>query len=88
MAKATRKGDRSTGHDACSPVPLSEGSSDVFIDGKPAGRVGDKYETHGCITHPSHQDYIAEGSSTVFINGKKAGARGRHCSDGRLCDVR
>lgn len=76
MAQATRKGDSNTGHDACPPASLSEGSPDVFINGKPAGRVDDKYEAHECISHPSHQDFIADGSSTVFINGKKAGRVG------------
>lgn len=69
---ATRQDDCCTGHDSCPPVPLVEGSPDVFINKKPAGRVGDHYASHGCISHPDHQDVIAAGSSTVFINGKPA----------------
>ena len=72
MAAATRQGDCCTGHDGCAPVPLIESSSNVFINGKCAGRVGDKYASHGCITHSIHADSISSGSSTVFINGVSA----------------
>lgn len=76
MPEATRKGDKSTGHDACSATALVEGSPDVFINGLPAGRVGDKYASHSCFAHAAHQDNIAEGSATVFINGLAAGRKG------------
>lgn len=69
MAAATRLGDYCTGHDSCSPTPLVESSPNVFINGKGAGRVGDRYASHGCVAHPAHQDCISSGSSTVFING-------------------
>lgn len=69
MAAATRKDDCCTGHDACAPVPLVGCSPNVNINGRGAGRVGDAYSTHGCVTHPGHVDKIAAGSSTVFING-------------------
>ena len=72
MAQATRQGDNCTGHDACPPVPLVECSPDVKINGRGAGRMGDHYSAHGCVTHSSHQDVIATGSSTVFLNGKPA----------------
>ena len=41
MPAATRLNDNCTGHDACPPVPLVEGSPNVYINGRPAGRVGD-----------------------------------------------
>ena len=69
MPAAARQGDNCTGHDACSPVPLIGCSPNVFINGKGAGRVGDDYAPHGCLTHSLHSDRIAVGSSTVFING-------------------
>lgn len=72
MAAATRQGDYCTGHDACASVPLIDGSPNVFINGQSAGRVGDKYALHGCITHSIHADSISSGSSTVFINGISA----------------
>lgn len=72
MPAATRRGDNCTGHDSCPPVPLVECSPNVFINKRGAGRLGDHYAYHGCITHPGHQDVIAAGSSAVFINGKPA----------------
>lgn len=76
MPQATRLGDTNTGHDLCPPVPLIEGSPDVFINGRPAGRVGDKYEPHACPVHPTHIGTIAEGAPHVFINGMPAGRIG------------
>lgn len=49
-----------------------ECSTNVIINGKGAGRVGDSYAPHGCIVHPSHTAHINSGSSTVFINGLAA----------------
>ena len=82
MPAATRRNDNCTGHDACPPVPLVEFSPDVNINGRGAGRVGDHYSTHGCVTHPGHQDVIASGSSTVNINGKPAARVGDSVSIG------
>ena len=76
MPAQTRVGDNCTGHDDCPSVPLVEGSSNVFINGQRAGRVGDHYQSHSCEVHPAHQDYISQGSSTVFINGIPAGRIG------------
>ena len=82
MPQATRLGDNDTGHDACGPTALVSASSDVIINGKGAGRVGDSYAAHGCIVHPSHSGTIASGSSSVFINGKAAGRVGDPVSCG------
>ncbi len=69
MPAATRLGDNDTGHDACPGTALASASTDVIINGKGAGRVGDTYVPHGCVVHPTHTAHIASGSSTVFING-------------------
>lgn len=82
MPAATRLNDNCTGHDACPPVPLIEGSPNVYINRKPAGRVGDHYSAHGCVTHPGHQDVIVAGSSKVVINGKPAARVGDAVSIG------
>lgn len=82
MPAATRQGDNCTGHDACPAVPLVEFSPNVYINGRGAGRVGDHYVPHGCVTHSSHPDNIAAGSSTVFINGRPAGRVGDSVSIG------
>lgn len=82
MPNATRLGDMDTGHDACAPTALISASSNVIINGKGAGRVGDNYAAHGCVVHPSHSGTIASGSTTVFINGKPAGRIGDSVSCG------
>lgn len=82
MPAQTRVGDANTGHDACPPTTLASGSQNVFINGIPAGRVGDPYAPHGCIVHPSHVGTISSGSGTVFINGIPAGRIGDTVSCG------
>lgn len=82
MPAATRQGDNCTGHDACSPVPLVSFSPNVIINGKGAGRQTDQYSTHGCVTHPGHQDVIVGGSSKVVINGLPAARVGDSVSLG------
>lgn len=72
MPQATRLGDNDTGHDACPPTALVTASTNVFINGKAAGRQGDSYAPHGCKVHPSHSAIISGGSGTVFINGEPA----------------
>ena len=72
MLYATRLGDTDTGHDACPGTVLVSSSTNVIINGKGAGRVGDSYAPHGCIVHPSHTAHINSGSRTVFINGRPA----------------
>lgn len=76
MPAITRLEDMDTGHDACPATKLIEGSPNVYINGKPAGRVRDAYAAHGCIDHPSHTGHIASGSSSVFINSRSAGRVG------------
>ena len=82
MPAQTRVGDNDTGHDACPPRPLAEGSPDVSVNGIAAGRVGDSYAAHGCDVHPPHTGVIASGSGTVFINGRAAGRIGDAVSCG------
>ncbi|WP_417840218.1 PAAR domain-containing protein [Tritonibacter scottomollicae] len=59
-----RKGDASAPHAKPKHPPhgraLSVGSSSVFINGKPAGRVGDAIDCGGAIE---------SGSDDVFIGG-------------------
>lgn len=82
MPAATRKNDCCTGHDGCGPVPLVGCSSDVFINGRGAGRVTDGYTPHSCSAHLPHSDKISVGSETVFINGLPAGRVGDAVSIG------
>ncbi len=82
MPAATRLHDNDTGHDACPGTALNGASSNVFINGRGAGRVGDPYVAHGCIVHSAHVGVIASGSGSVFINGKAAGRIGDPVSCG------
>ncbi len=76
MRKAVKLGDIGTEHDGFPPTKVIAGSPDVFIDGKPAARVGDPLEPHDKPKNPKHARAIATGSSTVFINGKPAALTG------------
>ena len=82
MAAQTRLGDKNTGHDDCPSVSLVEASTDVFVNGIGAGRVGDHYASHSCEVHSPHSGVISAGSSSVFINGKPAGRIGDPVSCG------
>lgn len=82
MAQATRLGDNNTGHDACPPVPLVSASTNVFVNGKGLGRIGDTYASHGCVDHPPHSGQISSGSSSVFANGINAARIGDSVSCG------
>ena len=72
MPTQTRLGDLDSGHDLCPGTALNSASSNVFINGKGAGRIGDSYVVHSCPEHVPHVAHIASGSATVFINGKKS----------------
>lgn len=56
------------GHGCYPPQKLLEGSSNVFIEGKPTHRVGDKIQPHCC--RDCHPSVASDGSDTVFVNGK------------------
>ncbi len=82
MPAGTRINDNCTGHDACPPRPLIEGSPNVYTNRRAAGRVGDSYAVHGCTVHAPHTGVISSGSATVYINGKQAGRIGDPVSCG------
>lgn len=63
-----RTTDKTVGHGCFPPQKVLQGSGDVFVEGMPGHRSGDKVQPHGC--HGSHQTKGGRGSSTVFINGK------------------
>lgn len=58
--------------------PVAQGSTDVFIGGLPAARVGDKAI---CVGPP---DSVSGGSSTVLINGKQAARMGDRTAHGGI----
>jgi len=79
---AARKGHKAN-HDPTngwSVHEINEGSEDVFINGEPAARKGDKLTDHnkgGSVHFPGDKTpIIEEGSEEVFINGKEAARKG------------
>ncbi|WP_336915488.1 PAAR domain-containing protein [Vibrio cholerae] len=53
MPGAARLGDIGSEHDCFPPTPIIAGSGDVFIDGKPAARLGDAIDCGGTIASAS-----------------------------------
>lgn len=97
MPAAARLGDRSNcpsdshGNECCPhnvTGPATEGSPNVFINGKPALRVGDSGVHSQCCG--SNTWKCTQGSSRVFINGKPAvrlGDQTQHCGGvGKIID--
>tara|TARA_Y100000004_G_scaffold29195_1_gene30168 strand:- start:700 stop:1005 length:306 start_codon:yes stop_codon:yes gene_type:complete len=81
MPAVTRVGDQDIKH--CTNMTRAEGSSNVFCNGIPVSRQGDKNTPHFApghsITHVicrSHAAPIAKGSSTVKVNGRGCGRVG------------
>jgi len=72
MPSAARLGDIGSGHGCFPPTPITAGSGNVIINGKPAARQGDPLAAHGCGKCPPHGRAISGGSSSVFINGRPA----------------
>lgn len=54
------------GQDSASGLVIT-GSTDVFVNGTGAGRIGDAIEPHD--DSPHNGAVIVTGSSTVFVNG-------------------
>jgi uncharacterized Zn-binding protein involved in type VI secretion len=81
MAGAARRGDPGLIH--CSPWTIASASSDVFINGRGAARIGDKTSLHlkpagkKCVPHTAS---ITQGAATVRINGKPAARVGSQLS--------
>lgn len=77
MPPAARKGDPGFIH--CSPYDIASGSPNVFINNRPAARIGDKSSLHLkpaakiCIPHTAS---ITQGAATVRINGRPAARKG------------
>lgn len=74
-----RLGDKSTGHGAWGPNVPVKASTNVFVNGIGAVRLGDDYAPHkGPSTHPEK----ALSGATVFVNGKPVHRTGDPCSCG------
>lgn len=76
MPLAAKLADKGTQHDGYNETVITAGSPTVFIDGLPAGRLGDPLTPHAKPLHPPHPRKIATGSTTVFIDGLPAARAG------------
>ena len=80
MPPVTRKGDICTGHECFPPRSSTQGSPNVFVNGKPAHREDDSWASHTCthpdVPHGSHAGVLASGSKTVYVNGRQLGRTG------------
>lgn len=76
MPAVTRQGDGCTGHGAYPPRKSVSGSPDVMINGAPAHREGDAWESHCNPDGVCHDSTLAAGSGSVMVNGKPLGRVG------------
>jgi len=76
MPATCRLGDTCTGHAGFPPRPNDAASSNVFINGLGAHRVGDHWVTHCDPTPSCHDSSLASGSGTVYVNGVPLGRIG------------
>jgi len=70
MPAVTRLGDRCTGHGCHPPRVNNQASSDVFVNGIGAHRMGDGWEVH-CCGPDCHASNLSTGSGSVYVNGKQ-----------------
>ena len=70
MAGVVRLGDMSTGHGAWPPRANISASTNVFVNGKGAHRVGDGWAVHCNPTPECHSGVASSGSSSVYVNGR------------------
>ena len=67
------EGSMTSGHDCYPPTPITKGSSDVYVEGKPAANKGSIVEMHASPSpSPPHPRSISSGSGSVNINGTPA----------------
>ena len=84
MAAAARLGDICTGHGCWGPRAGVSASPNVFINGIPAHRLNDPWQTHCCPTDGCHAANIASGAGNVNINGLPAARIGDQISCGSV----
>jgi len=71
MPGVVRLTDICSGHGCWPSRANSSASTDVFVNGLGAHRVGDGWAAHTCIEIPeTHASSQATGSPTVFVNNR------------------
>ena len=68
MPGVARKGDRGVVH--ASPYTIKSGSTDVFVNNKPAARKNDSSTPHKKTRKKTHISKIKNGSPTVYVNNR------------------
>lgn len=81
MNKVVREGDVCTGHGGYPSRGCSQGSPDVFVNGLPVHRVGDKWDHHD-DGNGSHDAIMLEGANGVYVNGRPIAMTGCEISCG------
>ena len=84
MPGAVRLGDTSCGHGCFPGRANTSASTNVFINGRGAHRVGDSWATH-CCGPVCHGGSLSAGSPNVFVNGRALGRIGDPISCGDTC---
>ena len=80
-----RLGDCNSGHGCWPPQVLCSASSNIKVNGKQVGRVGDCYTPHCCCHIPeTHSSVVAYGSPTTLINGRIVAIKGSPVSCGGI----
>lgn len=82
MSEAHRYADLCTGHDAHMPRINFQGSTNVFINNRPAHRIGDAWPDHPNTA--AHTTVMGTGSTTVFANNRPLARIGDLVSCGSL----
>ena len=80
-----RHNDKTTGHDGCGPVPLSDNLSiNTFANKKAVALKGSKAAAHGCKNHGSHNPTVSGVSSYTFSHNRGWGLKNStmsNCAD-------
>lgn len=62
-------GSRTSGHDGYPPTVVTEGTTKLMINGKPAALVGSHCKPHSKPKGGTHTPVIVSGHSRVKVNG-------------------
>lgn len=80
MKGCTYIGALSTGHICYPPSALTQASINVYVNFRPAGRLGDKFAPHACpcdkCPPPHTVRPISEGPKNVYFNMRPPGRIG------------
>lgn len=76
-------GDSCSGHGCFPPRPGINASSKLFVQGRPAHRVGDSWQLHTC-GNDTHDATVVYGSYKMFESGQSVAVIGSVLSCGSI----